>query len=115
VPLLFFYLPIKSIRKKRRLRKGRIAHIFGPVSVQTAQKVRKNGPFYENLFLFQIFRPKSLFIHFSNFVPFCNFLTSSFHFSFVFFLISHNLVQPAQFQNEKFMKRKYGQNENIFL
>jgi len=33
----------------------------------------------------------------------------------VFFLISHNLVQPAQFQNEKFMKRKYGQNENIFL
>jgi len=92
VPLLFFYLPIKSIRKKRRLRKGRIAHIFGPVSVQTAQKVRKNGPFSENIFLFQIFRPKSLFIHFSNFVPFCNFFNEQFS---LFFCVFSDIPQSC--------------------
>ena len=40
---------------------------------------------------------------------------SSFHFSFVFFLISHNLVQPAQFQAFSNDLATVTQKENINL
>jgi hypothetical protein len=92
-PTYFLHLlTSKSIKETNRVCKRRIAHIFGPVSVQTAQKVRKNGPFSENLFLFQIFRPKSLFIYFSDFVPFCNFFNEQFS---LFFCVFSDIPQSC--------------------